>query len=59
MLIPASMLGGAVLLVWADIVARTAMEAADLPIGLLTSLIGGPFFLYLIIRSRRRAGGWA
>lgn len=59
MLIPASMLGGAVLLVWADIVARTAIEAADLPIGMLTSLIGGPFFLYLIIRSRRRAGGWA
>lgn len=59
MLIPASMLGGAVLLTWADTVARTTVTGADLPIGMLTALIGGPFFLYLIIRSRRRAGGWA
>lgn len=59
LLIPASMLGGAVLLTWADTVARTIIDGADLPIGMLTSLIGGPFFLYLILRSRRRAGGWA
>lgn len=59
MLVPASMLGGAVLLTWADTVARTLVTGADLPIGMLTALIGGPFFLYLIIRSRRRSGGWA
>lgn len=58
-LIPASMIGGAALITWADIFARTAVSGADLPIGMLTSLIGGPFFLYLIRRSRRQAGGWA
>lgn len=58
-LIPASMLGGAVLIVWADTMARTLVSGSDLPIGLLTSLIGGPFFMYLIRRSRREAGGWA
>ncbi len=58
-LIPASVLGGAVLLAVADLVARTAVAYADLPIGMLTSLIGGPFFFYLLRRARRRSGGWA
>lgn len=59
MLIPASALGGAVLLLVADLWARTAIQSADLPIGMLTSLVGGPFFFWLIRRSRRTAGGWA
>jgi iron complex transport system permease protein len=59
MLVPASALGGAVLLVAADLWARTAVEYADLPIGMLTSLIGGPFFFWLLRRARRTAGGWA
>ncbi|MDR2254336.1 MAG: iron ABC transporter permease [Bifidobacteriaceae bacterium] len=58
-LLPASALGGAVLLMTADVVARTAVDYADLPIGMLTSLVGGPFFFYLLRRSRRQAGGWA
>lgn len=58
-LLPASALGGAVLLVGADLVARTAMEYADLPIGMLTALVGGPFFFWLLRRTRSRAGGWA
>lgn len=58
-LIPASALGGAVLLLVADLVARTAVPYADLPIGMLTALVGGPFFLWLILRTRRSAGGWA
>jgi iron complex transport system permease protein len=53
-----SALGGALLLVVADLVARTAVPLADLPIGMLTSLIGGPFFLWLLVRTRRSAGGW-
>jgi iron complex transport system permease protein len=57
-LLPASALGGAVLLLAADLAARTAVDYADLPIGLLTSLVGGPFFFYLLRRTRRRAGGW-
>ncbi|WP_244929736.1 iron ABC transporter permease [Nocardioides sp. W7] len=59
LLVPASALGGAVLLVAADLWARTAVEYADLPIGMLTSLIGGPFFFWLLRRARRTAGGWA
>ncbi|WP_019143483.1 FecCD family ABC transporter permease [Aeromicrobium massiliense] len=58
-LVPASALGGAVLLLAADLVARTAVESADLPIGMLTSLVGGPFFFWLLRRTRRSAGGWA
>jgi iron complex transport system permease protein len=58
-LVPASALGGAVLLLAADLAARTAVAYADLPIGLLTALVGGPFFFWLIRRTRRQAGGWA
>lgn len=58
-LVPASALGGAVLLLAADLVARNAVAYADLPLGMLTALVGGPFFLYLIRRTRRSAGGWA
>lgn len=57
-LIPASALAGGVLLIGADIAARTVVPYADLPIGMLTTVVGGPFFFYLLIRTRRRAGGW-
>lgn len=53
-----SVLGGSVLLLSADLVARTAVPMADLPIGMLTSLVGGPFFFWLLRRTRRKAGGW-
>lgn len=58
-LLPASVIGGALLLTLADLGARTLVEFADLPIGMLTSMVGGPFFFYLLRRSRRSAGGWA
>lgn len=58
-LLLASVLGGALLLTIADLGARTLVEFADLPIGMLTSLVGGPFFFYLIRASRNRGGGWA
>jgi len=57
-LLLASLLGGATMLVYADLLARTVIPSADLPIGILTSLVGGPFFYWLIRRNRRRAGGW-
>ena len=59
LLVPASALGGAVLLVLADLWARTLVAYADLPIGMLTALVGGPFFFWLLRRARRTAGGWA
>lgn len=58
-LIPVSAVGGAVLLVVADLVARTAVPYADLPIGMLTALVGGPFFFWLLRRTRRLSGGWS
>jgi iron complex transport system permease protein len=57
-LVPASVLGGALLMVLADLVARTAVDFADLPIGMLTALVGGPFFFWMLLRTRAAAGGW-
>ena len=58
-LILASAIGGGTLMLFADLAARTMLSGADLPIGMLTSLIGGPFFFFLLFRARRRSGGWA
>lgn len=53
LLLPASMLGGALLLIVADTLARTLAAPAEIPVGLLTSLLGGPYFLYLLMRRSR------
>ncbi|HRW79117.1 MAG TPA: iron chelate uptake ABC transporter family permease subunit, partial [Candidatus Sabulitectum sp.] len=53
-LLPLSALGGAVLLVWSDVVSRVVVSPAELPIGVLLSLLGGPFFLYLLLRRNER-----
>ena len=58
-LILASAVGGGALLVLADLMTRTLVSGAELPIGMLTSLVGGPFFFWLLYRQRRRSGGWA
>ncbi|ODC04449.1 iron ABC transporter [Terasakiispira papahanaumokuakeensis] len=55
LLLPASMLGGAALLVCADMLARSLAPPAELPVGVLTSLIGGPYFLWLLVRGQRHA----
>jgi len=52
-LVPASFLAGAVALVLADLGARTVITPGELPVGAITGLIGGPFFLALLVRSRR------
>lgn len=52
-LLPACMLAGALILALADWLARIVIVPAELPIGLLTSLIGGPFFLWILARGRR------
>lgn len=53
-LLPASALLGGALLTLADSVARTAIAPAELPIGVLTALIGAPFFLGLLLKARGR-----
>lgn len=55
-LLPASFFAGAVLLVWADLIARTLLPAQELPVGVVTSLCGVPFFLYLLRRGSYRFG---
>jgi iron complex transport system permease protein len=57
-LLPASALGGAALLLWADVVARTLAPPAELPIGVLTALLGAPFFLWLLRRAAREGTSW-
>ncbi|MCS7068197.1 MAG: iron ABC transporter permease [Meiothermus sp.] len=52
-LLPASALGGALLLALADWAARVVVRPAELPVGVITTLLGGPFFLYLLWRARR------
>lgn len=58
-LLVASAVGGGALLAIADLLTRTLVAGADLPIGMLTALVGGPFFFGLLYQQRRRRGGWA
>jgi iron complex transport system permease protein len=48
--IPASAMLGAILLLWADIAARSVMAPEDMPIGIVTGLVGGLFFVWLLRR---------
>jgi len=50
-LTPAALLNGAILLTLCDTLARTVMAPTELPVGILTSLLGGPFFLWLLLGS--------
>lgn len=54
---PASALGGALLMVWTDTLSRTVVAPAELPVGIITSLIGGPFFIWLLIQQRQKVAG--
>jgi len=56
LLIPAAFLGGGAFLVIADLFARLVLAPNELPVGVITALIGGPFFIYLL-RSRSRVYG--
>ena len=57
LLLPASVLLGAGLMLVADLAARSIVLPAELPIGILTACVGGPFFLWLLLH-RRSVGGW-
>lgn len=52
LLLPASALSGAILLIAADAVARIVVTPAELPIGIITALLGAPFFISLLLRQR-------
>jgi iron complex transport system permease protein len=56
-LIPVAALLGALLLLLADTLARTVLAPVELPVGIVTALLGGPFFLYLLRTRQRNLGG--
>jgi len=56
-LIPSSALAGAIVLILCDTIARTIIRPAELPVGIITSLLGCPFFIYLL-RERKGSAIW-
>lgn len=52
-LVPACVLGGGAFLALCDLAARTVMAPAELPVGVITALLGGPFFLWLLVLRRK------
>ncbi|WP_156127044.1 iron chelate uptake ABC transporter family permease subunit, partial [Aeromonas sp. ZOR0001] len=52
-LLPLSALLGAALLLAADMLARTLLAPAELPVGIITALLGAPFFIWLLVKGRR------
>ena len=57
MLLPMSWIGGAAALLLADGLARLVVVPAELPVGVITSLVGGPFFLWILVRSTKKGRG--
>lgn len=55
LLVPASILAGSIYLVLADTIARTVVAPAEMPVGVITALVGGPVFLLLFLRRLREA----
>ncbi len=53
LVLPVSAFAGAALLLWSDLIARTVFAPSELPVGVVTGLIGGPYFIFLLYRS-----GW-
>jgi len=56
-LIPTSALAGGIFLLWADTLARVVIAPAEMPVGILTALVGAPFFVYLLKTKKNVAGG--
>jgi iron complex transport system permease protein len=54
--LPITVLTGAAFLVLTDTLARTIMAPSELPVGILMAFVGGPFFLYLLRRTKRGYG---
>lgn len=54
LLLPSSLLGGGIFLMGADTIARSIIAPTEIPVGVITALCGGPFFLYLLRRGRLR-----
>lgn len=55
--IPVSMLIGAIFTIWMDLLARTVAPPSEFPIGVLTSIVGGPFFIWMLRKKKRSTAG--
>ncbi|KQO10741.1 FecCD family ABC transporter permease [Paenibacillus sp. Leaf72] len=56
-LMPASILVGAIFLIWTDVIARTIIPSVELPIGIITAMIGAPLFMYMLVKKGYAFGG--
>jgi iron complex transport system permease protein len=52
----ASLLFGGIFLTWCDVLARILIAPAEIPVGVITALLGGPFFIWLLVSRRGRYG---
>ncbi len=50
-LLPSVILTGILFLIWADVLARSILPSGELPIGIITAMIGAPFFLYILYKN--------
>lgn len=58
-LLPLSILGGAIFMIFSDTIARTVAAPTEIPVGVITSIFGGPYFIYLLYRSQKETEGKA
>jgi iron complex transport system permease protein len=54
--LPVSLLLGAIFLVWVDVGARMLFAPTEIPVGVITSVLGGPFFVWMLLTQRFKAG---
>ena len=55
--LPVSLLAGAIFLVWVDVLARTIVQPEEMPLGVITGFLGGPFFIWIMRHRRDALGG--
>jgi iron complex transport system permease protein len=56
-LMPGTLLLGGLFMIWSDILSRTLIHHVELPIGIITSVIGSPLFIYMIVKKGYNFGG--
>lgn len=56
-LLPLAALSGGIFLIWADVIARVLIPKSEIPIGVITSAIGAPIFVYMMVRKSYGFGG--
>ena len=56
-LLPLASLSGGIFLIWADVLARIVLKNAEIPLGVITSAIGAPIFVYMMVRKSYGFGG--